>query len=100
MDSKQIDPGTDVRVSKFARAGGARAIATTSTDEKAKRLKELGASHVINYKESPNWGELVKSLTPNKEGADIVVEVGGPASARQVRLSLVQFTHLCLKSKT
>ncbi|KAJ4129468.1 hypothetical protein NW765_016341 [Fusarium oxysporum] len=67
----------------FAKAAGAKVIATTSSDEKAERLKQLGADHVINYKKYPNWGDLAKSLTPNKDGVDIVVEVGGPASARQ-----------------
>jgi NADPH:quinone reductase-like Zn-dependent oxidoreductase len=34
---------------------GARVIATTSTAEKAERLKALGASDVINYAETPDW---------------------------------------------
>lgn len=32
------------------------------------------------------WGEFAKSLTPNKEGASCVVEVGGPETLRQVSL--------------
>ncbi|KAF4826596.1 Zinc-type alcohol dehydrogenase-like protein [Colletotrichum tropicale] len=67
----------------FAKAAGATVIATTSSSEKAERLRKLGADHVINYKENPEWGELAKTLTPNKEGLDLAVEVGGPASARQ-----------------
>ncbi|EXA30104.1 alcohol dehydrogenase [Fusarium oxysporum f. sp. pisi HDV247] len=72
----------------FAKAAGARVIATTSSDEKAQRLKELGADHVLNYIKNPNWGALAKSLTPNKSGVDVVVEVGGPASARQALTAL------------
>jgi NADPH:quinone reductase-like Zn-dependent oxidoreductase len=30
-------------------------IATTSSAEKAERLKALGASDVINYTETPDW---------------------------------------------
>lgn len=74
---------------KFAKAAGARVVATTSSAEKADRLKKLGADHVINYKENPNWGQLAKSLTPNNEGVSLVVEVGGPSSARQVCSSLI-----------
>ncbi|KAM0421414.1 hypothetical protein ACHAPT_010768 [Fusarium lateritium] len=72
----------------FAKAAGAKVIATTSSGEKAARLRELGADHVLNYKENPNWGELAKSLTPSKDGVDLVVEVGGPASARQALTAL------------
>jgi NADPH:quinone reductase-like Zn-dependent oxidoreductase len=43
----------------------------------------LGADHVINYKEDPNWGETAKSLTINKAGVDHIVEVGGPATVAQ-----------------
>ena len=52
-------------------------IATTSSDEKAKRLAELGAKHVINYEKTPEWSSAVKDLTPGKRGVDIVVDVGG-----------------------
>ncbi|KAH7317174.1 chaperonin 10-like protein [Stachybotrys elegans] len=72
----------------FAKAAGAKVIATTSSDEKGQRLKELGADYVLNYKENPNWGTLAKRLTPNQDGVDLVVEVGGPASARQALTAL------------
>lgn len=70
--------------SKFAKAAGAKVISTTSTADKAERLKELGADHVINYKKNPKWGQIAKSLTPNNEGVSLVVEVGGPSTAREV----------------
>lgn len=47
---------------QIARANGANVIATTSSPDKARLLKELGATHVINYKETPNWGEEVQKL--------------------------------------
>ncbi|WAO91773.1 PKS-ER domain-containing protein [Fusarium falciforme] len=73
---------------QFAKAAGARVIATTSSAEKAEQLKKLGADHVINYKENPEWGQLAKSLTPNNEGVSLVVEVGGPSTARQALAAL------------
>ena len=47
---------------QIARANGANVIATTSSADKAKILKGLGTTHVINYKETPNWGEEVQKL--------------------------------------
>jgi len=40
---------------RLARISGARVIATTSTAEKAERLKALAASEVINYTETSDW---------------------------------------------
>ena len=37
-------------------------IATTSSDAKAEQLRALGASHVLNYRTSPDWGEEAKAL--------------------------------------
>ena len=52
-------------------------VATTSSDEKAKRLQELGAQHVINYRQKPDWSTAAKVFTPGQRGIDIVVDVGG-----------------------
>lgn len=68
---------------QFAKAAGARVIATTSSDEKAEVLKRLGADHVLNYKNDPNWGETAKSLTPDQAGVQHVIEVGGPNTLKQ-----------------
>jgi D-arabinose 1-dehydrogenase-like Zn-dependent alcohol dehydrogenase len=48
--------GVSVFALQFARLLGARVIATTSTVEKAERLKEVGASEVLNYTETPELG--------------------------------------------
>jgi alcohol dehydrogenase len=45
--------GVSVFALQFARVLGARVITTTSSPEKAERLKALGASDVINYREIP-----------------------------------------------
>ncbi|KAF2451459.1 NAD(P)-binding protein [Karstenula rhodostoma CBS 690.94] len=75
--------GVSIFAIQFAKAAGARVIATTSSSEKADLLKKLGADHVINYKENPNWGEQAQSLSPGGLGVDHVVEVGGPTTLKQ-----------------
>lgn len=81
--------GVSIFALQFARALGARVIATTSSAEKAERLKALGAEHVINYREVPDWGKAAKALTGGR-GVDLVVEVGGAGtlgqSLRAIRL--------------
>jgi NADPH:quinone reductase-like Zn-dependent oxidoreductase len=67
---------------QFAKAAGARVIATSSSDEKLEKLKRLGADELINYTSTPNWGEKAKALTDGR-GVDHVVEVGGPATFAQ-----------------
>jgi NADPH:quinone reductase-like Zn-dependent oxidoreductase len=61
---------------QFAKMHGARAIITSSSDEKLARAKALGADEVINYKSTPDWAQEVRRLTDG-QGADIVLEVGG-----------------------
>ena len=71
--------GVSVFTLQFARLLGARVIATTSTADKAERLRTLGASDVINYKETPDWDEKARELTDGR-GVDCVVEIGGPGT--------------------
>lgn len=88
----QVRPGDTVLVMgsgavslfalQFAKAAGARVIATSSSDEKLERLKHLGADDLINYKTTPNWGDKAKALTDGR-GVDHVIEVGGPATFAQ-----------------
>ena len=68
--------GVSIFALQFARAAGARVIATSSHDEKLERARQLGASDVVNYQKSPEWGEAVQSLT-GRRGVDCVIEVGG-----------------------
>lgn len=58
-------------------------IATTSSDQKAATLKQLGADHIINYKTDPNWGEIARKLTPEAAGVDHIIEVGGSGTLKQ-----------------
>lgn len=75
--------GVSIFALQFAKAAGAKVIATTSSAEKAETLKKLGADHVINYKEVPEWGDKAKELTYQGEGVDHVVEIGGPKTLQQ-----------------
>lgn len=46
-------------------------------------LKQLGADHVINYNENPDWGLTARALTPNGYGFDNIIEVGGTDTLSQ-----------------
>lgn len=61
---------------QFARAAGARVIATSSSDAKLELLRDLGATDTINYRTHPEWQQEVLRLTAGR-GVDHVVEVGG-----------------------
>lgn len=65
---------------QIAVAAGAMVVATTSTEAKADRLRSLGASHVLNYRTEPGWGEAARKLTPEQRGFDQIVDVGGPVT--------------------
>ena len=68
--------GVSVFAIQFAKLHGARVIATSSSDDKLARVRELGANDTINYKRTPEWDKEVLRLTEGA-GVDHVVEVGG-----------------------
>jgi len=72
--------GVSLFALQFALAAGAQVLATTSSEAKAERLRELGAAEVVNYVETPEWGAAVQKLTG---GVDLVVEVGGDGTIAQ-----------------
>jgi NADPH:quinone reductase-like Zn-dependent oxidoreductase len=67
--------GVSIFALQFAKMCGARVIATSSSDAKIARLKDLGADITINYKTTPDWGKKAREITGH--GVDLVVEVGG-----------------------
>jgi NADPH:quinone reductase-like Zn-dependent oxidoreductase len=67
---------------QFAKAFGARVIATTSSGVKAERLRAMGADEVVNYVTTPDWDAKVLELTHGR-GVDRVVEVGGPGTTER-----------------
>jgi NADPH:quinone reductase-like Zn-dependent oxidoreductase len=61
---------------------GAIVIVTSSSDDKLRRAKEMGATHTINYLKHPDWDTEVLRLTGGK-GAHIVIDQGGAATLRR-----------------
>ncbi|WP_422075326.1 zinc-dependent alcohol dehydrogenase family protein [Tranquillimonas rosea] len=74
--------GVSIYALQIARAMGARVFATSSSDDKLKRLTEMGAAGTVNYKSDAAWGETIAGMTGGR-GVDHVVEVGGPATLDQ-----------------
>lgn len=74
--------GVSLFALQFAQLVGARVIATSSSNEKLSRVRQMGASDGINYKQTPDWGKKVRELTTGV-GVDHVVEVGGAGTLNQ-----------------
>jgi NADPH:quinone reductase-like Zn-dependent oxidoreductase len=74
--------GVSLFALQFAKLLGARVIATSSSDAKLERAKELGADALINYRETPEWGAAAREMAGG-EGVDHVVEVGGEQTVGQ-----------------
>ena len=55
---------------------GINTIAVSSNDEKIEFAKSLGASHGINYKQHPDFSDLVKEYTDNK-GVNLILDCVG-----------------------
>ncbi|OBK27641.1 hypothetical protein A5634_22455 [Mycobacterium asiaticum] len=71
--------GVSLFAVQLAQAMGATTILTSSSDDKLKVGSGLGATHLINYRSTPDWDAEVKRLTGGN-GAHLVVELGGPAT--------------------
>ncbi|HEX5380491.1 MAG TPA: NAD(P)-dependent alcohol dehydrogenase [Phenylobacterium sp.] len=67
---------------QFAKAAGYRTVITSSSDEKLARAKALGADHLVNYRQTPEWSGPVRAATGGV-GADFVMEVGGAGTIQQ-----------------
>ncbi|BEV14358.1 NAD(P)-dependent alcohol dehydrogenase [Herbaspirillum sp. DW155] len=74
--------GVSIAALQIAKAMGARVLVTSSSDDKLKRARALGADEVINYRQVPDWGQCVLELTGGR-GVDHVIEVGGPGTLTQ-----------------
>jgi NADPH:quinone reductase-like Zn-dependent oxidoreductase len=68
--------GVSIFALQFAKLVGARAIVTSSCDDKLARAKQLGAWETNNYRKRPEWQQDVLDLTGGA-GVDVTVEVGG-----------------------
>ena len=74
--------GVSIFAVQFAKMLGATVIATSSSDAKLERLRELGADHLINYRKDTSWGDTARKLAGDG-GVDCVLDVGGPATLEQ-----------------
>jgi NADPH:quinone reductase-like Zn-dependent oxidoreductase len=74
--------GVSIFALQLALALGAQVIVTSSSAEKLRRVRRLGATHTVNYTEQPEWGRAVLELTDGV-GVDCVVEVGGMGTISQ-----------------
>ena len=68
--------GVSIFALQLAYALGARALITSSSDEKLARAAALGAAAGVNYLTNPDWDKWARQQTGGA-GADLVVEVGG-----------------------
>ena len=73
-----VGGGVQTFVLLFAKRAGARAIVTSSSDEKLARAKELGADVTINYATSPDWAKTLRAA----EQVDLVVDSSGGDTLR------------------
>ncbi len=75
--------GVSIAALQFAAAAGANVVATTSSEAKAERVRNLGAKKVVNYRSTPDWGQATRKLTPQSRGFDFVIDIGGDATLGQ-----------------
>lgn len=68
--------GVSLFAIQFAQMAGAEVILLSGSEEKLALAKQLGVSHLINYKQIPDWEKDVMQIT-NGIGVDHVVEVVG-----------------------
>jgi len=71
--------GVQTFVLLFAKHIGARAIVTSSSDEKLARAVKLGADLAINYAATPDWPKALRAEAP----IDLVVDSSGGGTLRQ-----------------
>lgn len=74
--------GVSILALQIARAGGARILITSSSDEKLERARALGAQLGLNYRQHENWGRATADHA-GIAGFDKVIEVGGTGTLPQ-----------------
>ena len=70
--------GVSVFALQLAVAAGFVVVATSSSDGKLATMQRLGATHLVNYRQHPEWQDQVVERTGG--GVSRVVEVGGPGT--------------------
>ena len=80
---------------QFAKAAGYRTIITSSSNEKLERAKTLGADHVVNYRDTPDWAKPAREFTGGK-GVDFIMEVGGGGTLTQSLRAITLGGHIAI----
>jgi NADPH:quinone reductase-like Zn-dependent oxidoreductase len=73
---------------QLARAGGARVIVTSRSDQKLARALELGAHHGVNSRTTPEWDVRALELTGGA-GVDRVIDLVGTELGRSVNAARI-----------
>lgn len=87
--------GVSIFALQIAKSMGAQVIMTTGDSGKILRAKALGATHVIHYRETPDWSQEVAKVTDG-QGVDHIVEVGGPGTLEQSMKAVSAGGHIAL----
>ncbi|HVA13544.1 MAG TPA: NAD(P)-dependent alcohol dehydrogenase [Stellaceae bacterium] len=87
--------GVSVFGLQFARAAGANAIITSSSDEKLERAKQLGATGTVNYAKNAKWCETVREFTGGR-GVDATLDVVGGESSKSALETLRHGGHVAV----
>jgi NADPH:quinone reductase-like Zn-dependent oxidoreductase len=87
--------GVSIFALQIAKSFGARALLTSSHDQKLARGEALGADGIINYETTPEWDVRARELTGGR-GVDHLLEVGGAATLATSLRALRDGGHLTL----
>ncbi|WP_448594665.1 zinc-binding dehydrogenase [Thermoflexus hugenholtzii] len=71
--------GVNTAALQIAKLAGARVVVVASNPEKAERVRALGADHVIDRSQEPDWSRAVWQWT-GRRGVDVVVDNVGQAT--------------------
>lgn len=87
--------GVSIFALQIAKLFGARALITSSSDEKLARAMKLGAAAGANYRTTPDWDKWARSQTGGA-GVDHVVEVGGAGTLERSCKAVRSGGHIAL----
>ncbi|MEJ2294059.1 MAG: zinc-binding dehydrogenase [Candidatus Lokiarchaeota archaeon] len=69
--------GVSTAAIQIAKHLGANVITSTSSKEKMEKALKLGADHVINYVENPEYSKSIYTEITHKKGVDVVIDSVG-----------------------
>jgi NADPH:quinone reductase-like Zn-dependent oxidoreductase len=74
--------GVSTAAIQIAKYLGAVVITSTSTKEKMQQALKLGADHVVNYVENPEYAKQIYTKITDKQGIDVVIDSVGKATIK------------------